>query len=338
MMTRHANTPRRSARRLAVVLAAVLGVGIGLCPTVLSAAEGPAKLRLRMVPGKSVALMGPEGPVWQFNFGKDLHLPHFHPVATLDGRTLTWDSPPDHAWHHALWFAWKFVNRVNYWELDRQTGKSPGVTGWRPPRALPYADGSARIEMGLTYRPAGTEGDPIMTERRLLETSAPDAEGVYHIDWTSTFTAGERDVTLDRTPIPGEPGGKDWGGYAGLSVRLAKGLTERAAVSSDGPVELEGDKYRGKHTAMDYAGVIGGKPAGIAILDHPKNLNAPTPWYVIVGAPMSYFSPAVLCYKPHTLKAGESMTLRYRVLIHPGRWDAARLKKEYEAFRRKETR
>ncbi|MFO8015007.1 MAG: PmoA family protein [Phycisphaerae bacterium] len=336
-MVWHAKGTGRPARNLVVVLASVLGAAIALCPTPLRAGEAPAKFRLRMVPGKHVALMGPEGVLWQFNFDKALHLPHFHPVATLDGRTLTWDSPPDHAWHHALWFAWKFVGGVNYWELDRETGRSPGVTAWHFPRVLPYADGSARIEMGLTYRPAGTEGDPVMTERRLLETSPPGADGVYHLDWTSTFTAGNRDVKLDRTPLAGEPGGKDWGGYAGLSVRLAKDLTDRAAVSSDGPVELEGDKYRGKHTAMGYAGILGGKPAGIAILDHPKNLNAPTPWYVIVGKPMSFFSPAVLCYKPHTLKAGESMTLRYRVLVHPGRWDAARLKKEYEAFRREET-
>jgi hypothetical protein len=294
----------------------------------------PEGWQWRQEKGTSVALVGPEGVVWQFNFAPSLHLPHFHPVATVDGRTLTWDSPPDHAWHHALWFAWKFVNKVNYWELDRKTGKSPGVTAWQPPRITTGNDRSARIAMDLTYRPAAAEGDPVMTERRVMEVAAPNADGVYHIDWTSAFTAGEKDVRLDRTPIPGEPGGKDWGGYAGLSVRLAKGLTDRRAVSSDGPVELEGDKYRGKHTAMDYAGLIGTRPAGIAILDHPENLNQPTPWYVIVGRPMSYFSPAVICFKPHTLKAGKTLTLRYRVLVHPGRWDADRLKAEFGRFAR----
>jgi hypothetical protein len=43
---------------------------------------------------------------------------------------------------------------------------------------------------------------------------------------------------------------------------------------------------------------------------------------------MRYFSPALLCYGPHTLKAGTAMTLRYRVVVHPGRWDAARLRRE----------
>ena len=333
MMTRHAKTPLYRLRVAAAVLGAVLAA-VALAASGTRAGEMADGWQWRQEAGKSVALVGPEGVLWQFNFDPSLHLPHFHPVATADGRTLTWDSPPDHAWHHALWFAWKHVAGVNYWELDPNTGKSPGVTAWQAPRITTRGDRSARIEMDLTYRPAGAEGDPVMTERRVMEISVPDAEGTYHIDWTSTFTAGKKDVVLDRTPLPGEPDGKDWGGYAGLSVRLAKDLADRAATSSDGPVALKGDKYRGKHTAMDYAGVIGGKPAGIAILDHPTNLNAPTPWYVIVGKPMSYFSPAVICYKPHTLKAGQSLTLRYRVLVHPGRWDADRLKKEVAAFAR----
>jgi len=333
-MNTHAKTPRCRRHGVAVGLAAMVGAAIALAATGARAGEMPDGWQWRQEAGKSIALVGPAGVLWQFNFDPSIHLPHFHPVATPDGRTLTWDRPPDHPWHHALWWAWKFVNKVNYWELDRKTGKSPGVTAWQAPRITTRPDRSARIEMDLAYRPAGAEGEAVMTERRVMETSAPNSGGVYHIDWTTTFTAGKKDVLLDRTPIPGEPGGKDWGGYAGLSVRLAKGLEDRAATSSDGAVALKGDKYRGKHTAMDYAGVIGAGPAGIAILDHPTNLNAPTPWYVIVGRPMSYFSPAVLCYKPHTLKAGQSLTLRYRILVHPGRWDAGRLKKEYDRFAR----
>ncbi|MBN1441446.1 MAG: PmoA family protein, partial [Planctomycetes bacterium] len=84
--------------------------------------------------------------------------------------------------------------------------------------------------------------------------------------------------------------------------------------------------------ALDYHGLIGGKPVGVAICDHPDNLKHPSPWYVIRDDPMSYFSPAVLCYGPHTLPAGQSFTLRYRVIIHEGRWDSKRLEREYNEF------
>jgi len=345
--------PRRPAALIltlasALVVAAVFAVAASV-PAAPLAAEAPSAAPVAMPdgwrwqeePGKSVALVGPSGVLWQFHYDPTQHLPYFDPVATVDGRSLTQNSPPDHAWHHALWFAWKFINGINYWETDKKTGKSEGRTAWIGARVATRPDRTARIEMDLAYYPTRAAGapvpadafaEPVLTERRVMDVSAPDAAGVYSIDWTATFTAGRKDVKLDRTPIPGEPGGKGYGGYAGLSVRFAADMTDRAALSSDGPVALQGTTYRGKHTAADYSGVVGGQPAGIAILDHPTNLNAPSPWYVIIGKPMSYFSPAVLCYGPHTLKAGESLTLRYRVLVHPARWDADRLKQEVERF------
>ena len=193
------------------------------------------------------------------------------------------------------------------------------------------ADLAARIALDLAYRPAG-EHAPVLTEERTIEARPPDAEGTYSMDWTCAFRAVE-DVVLDRTPIPGEPGGQGWGGYAGLSLRLAAAVDERRVVSSDGPVsEMHEDRYRGRHAAVDYSGLSDGRPVGIAVLDSPRNPRSPTPWYVIRSAEMSFFSPAVLGEEPMTLKAGGRLTLRYRVIVHPGRWDAARLGAEHAEY------
>ena len=279
----------------------------------------------------ALALVGPSGPLWQFRYGPDLDTAYFHPLSTTDGRTLTGDRPPDHVWHHGLWFSWKFINDVNYWEIDAATGRPAGRTTWANVRVEAADDLTARIAMDLAYRPAG-EDVPVLTEERTIEARPPDAEGSYSMDWTCAFRA-VRKVVLDRTPIPGEPGGKSWGGYAGLSLRLAAALAERQVVSSDGPItELPGGAYRGRHAAVDYSGLIEGQPASIAILDDPRNPGSPTPWYVIRSAEMSFFSPAVLCYEPITLEAGERLTLRYRVIVHQGRWDSARLNAEYAEY------
>ncbi len=297
----------------------------------LAGRSGAEEYRWDHRPGESVALERGETTVWQFHFGPEEPKPFFHPVGLPDGRVITWNRPPDHAWHHALWFAWKYLNGVNYWEPDPATGKPAGSTQWSGADVTTRPDGTATIAMDLTYR--GPDGRAVLTEKRTVRTSAPGDDGSYHFDWTSTFTAGNREVKLDRTPLEGEPGGKAWGGYAGLSLRLAKELTERAADSTEGPVEFnDPSRYRGRAVALDYHGLINGRPIGVAVCDHPKNLNHPTPWYVIRAQPMSYFSPAVLCYGPHTLPAGEQFTLRYRVIVHPGRWDAERLRKEYEVF------
>jgi hypothetical protein len=71
---------------------------------------------------------------------------------------------------------------------------------------------------------------------------------------------------------------------------------------------------------------------GLAILDHPDNLNAPSPWYAINGREMHYFSPAVICYGPHQLRRADKFTLRYRVMVHPGRWGETRLQEEAKNF------
>ena len=61
----------------------------------------------------------------------------------------------------------------------------------------------------------------MLTEKRTLDVSPPSADGGYFIDWLGVFTAGDADVVLDRTPILGQPNGVAYGGYAGLSLRLA---------------------------------------------------------------------------------------------------------------------
>lgn len=273
----------------------------------------------------SVALMRGDQVVWRFNHGPGEAKPSFHPVALPDGPNLTWYRPADHRWHRALWFSWKYIDGVNYWEEDARTGASAGRTEQKPPAIHLTDDHSARITQELAYRPAG--GEPVLQERRVIEVSMPVAEmrGQYFMDWDLTFTALQ-DLVLDRTPLPNEPGGEVFGGYAGLSVRFIQELAEREALTTEEQATWTQDRYRGKASGLDYTGRIDGQEMGIAILDHPDNLNAPSPWYAINGAVMHYFSPAVICYGPHQMKTGETLRLRYRVIVHPGRFSQAQLR------------
>jgi type 1 glutamine amidotransferase len=143
--------------------------------------------------GASLALVGPKGPVWRFRYDRALDVPYFHPLNTVDGRTMTADRPPDHIWHHGLWFSWKFINKVNYWEVDPKTGRPAGRTSWANVRVAARDDHSALIAMDLAYRPVG-EDVPVLTEKRTIGVSAPDPEGAYAIDWTGVFRSEERRV------------------------------------------------------------------------------------------------------------------------------------------------
>src|SRR5690606_37803030 len=72
---------------------------------------------------------------------------------------------------------------------------------------------------------------------RDLVVSPVGRNGNYLITWTSHFTAGPEGALLDRTPLPDEPDGKLWGGYAGLSLRMAAGEEPVAFATTRGPVE-----------------------------------------------------------------------------------------------------
>jgi hypothetical protein len=78
--------------------------------------------------------------------------------------------------------------------------------------------------------------------------------------------------------------------------------------------------------------MVEGREVGFTLIDHPSNLNSPSPWWIIDQGPMKYFNPAVIGSAPYTLKAGKSFTLRYRALTHYGHWDAARLARELKRY------
>jgi hypothetical protein len=273
-------------------------------------------------------------PVWRLNYSTNATKPYFHPVALPGSAPLTWESPADHVWHYGLWFSWKYLNGVNYWEENKQR-QSDGTTSWRVVKIETKPDFTARIELELDYRPKGTT-QSLLTERRLIEITAPAADGSYAMDWQQVFQAGSTNVKFDRTPLPGEPGGQTFGGYAGLSLRFAKDLAEPRVTATAETGEPKENRYRFSAAAADYSGSIGGREMGVTMMDHPQNPRHPTRWYAIVNPKQSFtfLNATWLQLEPYELNAGQKVSLRYRVLVHPDRWDANRLQSEQEKFAR----
>jgi hypothetical protein len=280
----------------------------------------------------SLALRQEGRMVWRFNFGTNETKPSFHPLAVAGGPALSCYRPKDHPWHRGLWFSWKYINKVNYWEEDKKTGLPEGKTQWRPPLLETRPDFSARLVLDLEYHP--TNGPVVLAEHRVITVSPPDQTGAYHLDWDMTFRAVGGKAVLDRTPPVDEKGINQPGGYAGLGMRGAEDLLEAQVITYDGPVKYENKRFRGTAPALDFSGVVGGRAAGAAFLDNAANLNSPTPWYVVNNPPMYYISPAVITCQAKTLPAGETLVLRYRVAVHPGRWTPEQLRRaahDYEA-------
>ena len=97
---------------------------------------------------------------------------------------------------------------------------------------------------------------------------------------------------------------------------------------------------RGKWTTLE--GTVDGRPVTIAILDHPGNVGFPTYWHA-----RGYGLCGVNPFGEHdfhndkardgslTIPAGSSLTFRYRVVIHAGAADRARIEQLFADFAEK---
>lgn len=267
----------------------------------------------------SIAWRAGSDVVWRFCFDPAKGKTFFDPVA-VRGTTLTNFKPEDHPWHYGLWFSWKYINKANYWEENRQTGKAEGATRWNTPAIETRPDGSATIKLDVTYTHPSGRVD--MVEKRELKITAPTADGAYTIHWRADFTAGKDGAVLDRTPMPDEPDGKVNGGYAGLGLRMAAPPLGLSVLCSTGAVtRFESDRARPNASALGFNFSDQGKDAGgIAIFSDPINAGENAPWYIVNSKEMRFACAAILAPKILTLKAGEEMKLRYRLALSPKAW------------------
>jgi hypothetical protein len=285
--------------------------------------------------GDSLACKLGDQTLWRFSFGANYGKPFFHPLSLAGGDSLTGFKPSDHPWHYGLWFSWKYINGINYWEEDK-TGKAQGATRWEAPEIMTRPDGSADIQMNLRYpSPTNTIW---MTERRRIRVSKPDADGGVVIDWSADFTAlGHDDLLLDRTPMPGEAHGAVNGGYAGLSARLAPAPAKCQFLTTDGPVDqFASDRARPASSAAACNITQKDRTDGIAIFSKDPNSGGKAPWYIINAPAMRWFSPALLSPAPRKVKARESFTWNFRIITKKGLWTPEKLtsaNREFQSVR-----
>jgi hypothetical protein len=270
--------------------------------------------------------------LWTFSYATNQGKPYFHPLAVLGSEPLTTFKPKDHIWHYGLWFSWKYINGINYWEEDKVTGKAQGATRWSTPDIKANPDGSALINLKLDY--VSPTNGTMMTELRRLTVSAPDQDGNVLLDWVATFQAGPQPLLLDRTHMPGEENGAVNGGYAGLSLRAAQAPANVEFLTMDKMIEkYESDRARPNSPAAACNVTRGNRKDGVAILSLTENTHRPAPWYMINSQAMRWFSPALLAPAPKHVAPREIFTWKFRIITKAGGWtteDLAKAAKNYD--------
>ena len=254
------------------------------------------------------------GGSWTYEWGARKR-PYLHPVRTPAGHVLSRNSPPDHVWHHGLWFTIKFVDGDNFWEEE-------------PPYGVLRHQGEPAVEAGDDGRVAIT-GDlhwirPDRETVALVEhrsfTHVPLDETAYAIDLDTTLVPTE-DTVLDRTPYT------VWGGYGGFTIRGPGDLEEPRLLLADGTEHQQLLGTPGEWLDLSGRATADGADAlvGIALFDHPGNPRHPTPWYASTKNELyftddwtNFANAAFLWESPLELAAGEELRIRHRAVVHDG--------------------
>ncbi len=285
----------------------------------------------------SLALYHQKNILWQYNFKTQKGKPFFHPI-NINNTTLTELSPKDHPWHLGIWHSWKYINGINYWEYDQIENSSPwyykGQTTIKSISIKKNPDLSCEISLTINYH----EGNKpiVLNENRIITISSPDKNQLFSVDYDFEFTALEN-LLLDRTPLPNEQNGADWGGYAGLSIRFNTNLKPWQYINSNHTSNLNhGDsgtwRYYGLET--DTKNII-----GASIFDHLDSFNHPTPWYITNSLgedSLYYLGTAPLFNKLQHLLKGEQLKFKHRIQFYSGNTNFSQIETDWKSYNKKE--
>lgn len=241
--------------------------------------------------------------------------PFFFPVNGPSGASVTSMRNANYPHHSSLFFGCDRVNGGNYWQEGLDRGQIV------PLRADIIETGGERVVIeneNIWKRPAAMA--PIK-DLRTISITVPSPD-IYQIDFHIVMEM-LLDVTIEKT------------NHSLLSVRMDPDL---AVINGGAMVNAEGESGEaetfGKRSPwMDYHGERGGKAEGIAILQHPSNEWFPAPWFT---RDYGFFSPTPM-YWPENgekieLRKGETVHLRYRILVHSGDHKQAGIAAHYQKY------
>lgn len=323
----------RTTIGLVLGLLAMTASCVGQAPAVQAqASEGPAVQIVKEEGADALKVLIYGEHFTTYHYSNDNMKPFLWPVLGEGGMPVTRAYPmgpeeekADHPHHKSIWTSYGDVNGVDCWAEGENAGRQVSGTP-------EFASGDEFGSISVTNTWVAKDGTPVLIEAREYRFYPGSADGRM-FDVTVTFTASQGDVLFRDTKE---------GGILSVRVRDKIRVESGGAITTEtgGPSEKE---CWGKPSPWcDYSGPLeDGKVRGIAVFDHPSNLRHPTRWHVrnygLMGANcfgLSHFTkdePEQL-NGDYTLKAGESLTFKYRVLVHSGTASEAGIAQKYQSY------
>ena len=269
-------------------------------------------------------------------YRSDTHVPCLYPLMSPAGTHLTRRFPfekgvageqADHPHHIGVWFAHGSVNGADFWH-GKDGSKVVTKDFARKPKVK---KGEDVLGFAVDLEWIKGDGTRVLSEQRHFEIRKIGKTRI--IDTVCELKATDGDVVFGSTK------------EGSFAIRVAPTLRLKGEVAKGHILNSEGLKdgaawgKRAKWVAF-HGPDSEGTPTVVALLDHPENLRHPTWWHARDYGLLAANPFGAKDFKDKTfkgdgsfiLKKGESLTQRYRLILHQGDLESARVEASWQEF------
>jgi hypothetical protein len=250
-------------------------------------------------------------------FSEDEKYPFFYPVnGPLSGGSVTSMRNAEYPHHSSLFFGCDLVNGGNYWQEGLERGRIISVNAEIKKQG---GDTVLITDECIWSRPGAIS--PVKDTRTIIITSPSATVSQIDVEITMEMLI---DVTIKKT------------NHSLFSARMAADLSVKnggTMINAEG-IKSEKDTFGKNSPWIDFYGKRGDAIEGLAIFQHPSNPWYPSPWFT---RDYGFMSPTPM-YWPENgtetiMKKGTVLKLRYRVLVHAGDHNQAKIAEAFEKYK-----
>jgi Methane oxygenase PmoA len=237
-----------------------------------------------------------------------------YPMAKIPGED------EDHPHQRSFWFTHGNVNGVDFWGEGPTSGRIEEFAR----TVVVEGPVLARLVTKNAWRtPAGQsvcDDERIMTfyrtfDARVLDFEVKIAANSGPVEFRDTKEGMFGIRVASSMDVDKKSGGK---------ITNAEGLADQAAWGQ-------------ASSWVDYVGPVSDKTVGIAVLNHPSSFRYPTTWHVrtyglFAANPFGWHDFGKSEKGDYTIPAGQSITFRYRVILHEGDTKSAAVAGRFAAY------
>ena len=248
----------------------------------------------------------------------------------------------DHPHHRSVWFNFGSVNGVDFWNIG---------------------DGRPFIKC-TDLKPLQTAGDTVVLESRndWINPKIPEtpvcrdvrkttfgkiSDTIWYFDYEICIVADQHDVSFGDTKeglfsirvsgtveVDAKSKNPNWGGTL---VNAEGNKNADAWAKRSRWIDYTGPVYVNDSSRTEPEVDAPMKTIGLTVMDHPESFRHPTWWHVRTYGLLDANPFGLTEFQAgedgrFTVKPGESITFRYRILIHEGNLDKEQIEKLYAEY------